>query len=57
MHTAKPLVPELSTFEVEIAIEKLKRYISPDTDLVPAELIQAGGNTLHSKIHRPINSV
>jgi hypothetical protein len=28
IHTAEPLVPEPSVFEVEVAIEKLKRYIT-----------------------------
>jgi hypothetical protein len=45
MHTAEPLVPKLSPFEVEIGIEKLKRYKSSSTDQILAELIQAGGNT------------
>jgi hypothetical protein len=31
-HTAKPLVPELSAFEVQMVIEKLKRHKSPGTD-------------------------
>jgi hypothetical protein len=34
-------VPELSAFEVEMAIEKLKRYKSPGIDQIPAELIKA----------------
>jgi hypothetical protein len=29
MHTARPLVPEPSSTEIEIVIEKLKIYISP----------------------------
>jgi len=29
MHTAEPLIPDPSVFEVEISIEKLKRYKSP----------------------------
>jgi hypothetical protein len=32
MHTAEPLVPKPSSSEVEIAIEKLKRYKSPGID-------------------------
>jgi hypothetical protein len=32
IHTAEPLVPDLSPFEVEIAIENLKRYKSPGSD-------------------------
>jgi hypothetical protein len=31
IHTAEQLVPELSLFEVEIAIQKLKRYKSSGT--------------------------
>jgi hypothetical protein len=41
--TAEELVPQPSSSEFEIAIEKLKRYKSPGTDQIPAELIQAGG--------------
>jgi hypothetical protein len=40
MHTAEPLVPELSAFEFETAIEKLKRHISPGIDQFSAELIK-----------------
>jgi len=40
-HTAEPLVPEPSAFEVDLAIEKLKRHTSPGTDQIP-ELIKAG---------------
>jgi hypothetical protein len=43
IHTAEPFVPEPSSSEVESAIEKLKRYKSPGTDQIPAELIQARG--------------
>jgi hypothetical protein len=32
-------VHELSAFEVELAIEKLKTHISPGTDQIAAELI------------------
>jgi hypothetical protein len=50
IHTAQPLVPDPSPFEVEIAIENLKRCKSPGSDGNRAELIQAGGEILHSKI-------
>jgi hypothetical protein len=40
------LVPDPSPFEVLIAIAKLKRYKSPGSDQIPAELIQAGGEIL-----------
>jgi hypothetical protein len=36
-------VPEPSTFEVEVATGKLKRYKSPRADQIPTELIQARG--------------
>ena len=41
IHTAEPLVPEPSAFE--LAIEKLKSHKSPGIDQIPAELIKAGG--------------
>jgi hypothetical protein len=40
IHTAEPLVPEPSDFEVELAIEKLKSHKSPGIDQIPAELIK-----------------
>jgi hypothetical protein len=43
--------------EVEIAIEKSKRYKSPGIYQIPAELIQAGGNTLRSENHKLINYI
>jgi hypothetical protein len=57
IHTAEPLVPEPSFSELEIATEKFKRYKSPGIDQIPAELIQAGGNTLRSEIHKRINCI
>jgi hypothetical protein len=54
VHTAEPLVGHL---EVEIAIVKLKKYKSPGSDQIPAELIQAGGEILLSVSHKLINSV
>jgi hypothetical protein len=42
IHTVEPLVPDPSPFEAEIAIAQLKRYKSPGSDQIPAELIQAG---------------
>jgi hypothetical protein len=50
VHTAEPFVPQPSVSEAEVAIGKLKRYKSPGVDRTPIELIQAGGETLHSKI-------
>jgi hypothetical protein len=56
-HTAEPLVPEPSAFEIEVAVEVLKVHKSPGTDQIPAELIKAGSRTIHSEIHKPTNSV
>jgi hypothetical protein len=57
IHTAEPLVPEPSVFEIEMAIEKLKTYKSPGIDQIPAELIKAGGSKICSEIHKLINSI
>jgi hypothetical protein len=46
IHMAEPLVPEPSLDEVEITIGKSKRYKSPGTYQIPAELIKARGETL-----------
>jgi hypothetical protein len=57
VHTAEPLVPGPIRLGVEIAIAKLKKYKSPGSDQIPADLIQAGGKMLLSMIHKLINSV
>jgi hypothetical protein len=57
MHTGEPLLPESSPFKVEIATEKLQRYVSPGIDQIPIEMIQAGGNTLRSETHKMTNSI
>jgi hypothetical protein len=57
VHTAEQLVPGSSRLEVEIAIAKLKKYKSPGSDQLPAELTQAGGEILLSAIHKLITSV
>jgi hypothetical protein len=49
MHAFQPLVPETISFEGEIP---LKRYKLPVIDHIPAELIQAGGSTLHSNVNK-----
>jgi hypothetical protein len=46
IHTAEPLVPEPSAFEVEMAIEKLKGQKSTSTDQIAAEFIKSGGKTI-----------
>jgi hypothetical protein len=50
-------VPEPSASEVEVAVGKLKRYKSPGSDQIPAELIQGGGETLRSEIHNFIKLI
>jgi hypothetical protein len=57
MHTAEPFVPEPSASEVEVAIGKLKRYKSQGVDQIPAELIQEGGETLRTEIHKLIRLI
>ena len=50
LHTAEPLVPESSAFEVELAIEKIKSQIT-------AELFEAGCRTIRSEIPKLIISI
>jgi hypothetical protein len=56
-HTAEPLVPQLSAYEVYMATEKLGRHKSPCIDQIPALLITAGCRTIHCEIHRLINFI
>ena len=57
IHTAEPLVPEPSAFDVELAIEKIKRHKSLGIDQIPAELIKAGCRTNRYQIHKLIISI
>jgi len=57
IHTAKPLVPEPSASEVEVAIDRLKSHKSPGIEQIPAELIKAGGRTICLEIHKLITSI
>jgi hypothetical protein len=57
IHRAEPFVPELSASEFEGVIGNLKSYKSPGVDQVPAELIQAGWETLRSEIHKLIKLI
>jgi hypothetical protein len=57
IHMAEPLVPEPSLVKVETAVGKLKRYTHPGTYQIPAKLIKAGGETLHSEIHKLIHYI
>jgi len=57
IHTAEPLVPELSAFEVKKPSEKQKGHKSPGTDQIPAEMIKAEGRTIRSEIHKLVCSI
>jgi hypothetical protein len=43
--------------EIEISIANPKKYKSPGSDQIPAELYQAGGETLVSVIQKLITSI
>jgi hypothetical protein len=55
MNTAEQSIPRFIPYETETANENLKRYKSPNTDQILAELIKADDKTLHSDIHILIN--
>jgi len=57
IHMVEPLVPKPSASEIDLTIENLKTHNSPGTDQIPAEVIKAGGRTIHSEIHKLFNSV
>ena len=57
IHTAYPLVPETSAFEVEMPIDKLKRQKSPGIDQIPEELIKEGDRTTCCENHKCINPI
>jgi len=50
-------VPELSTLEVEMAVEKPKRQKTKGNDKISEELIKAGGRTTPSEIHKLVHSI
>jgi len=57
IQTAVTLLPEPSTFEIELAIEKLKSHKSPGIVHIPTELIKTRGRTTRSEIHKLIISI
>jgi hypothetical protein len=57
IYTSEPSVPDPSPSQVETAIAKLKTYKSPGSDEIPAERIQAGGETSQSENHTLIDSI
>jgi hypothetical protein len=54
IHTAESLLPGHSYLEIDISIAKLKKYKSPGSGQIPAELYQTGGEILVSVIHKLI---
>jgi hypothetical protein len=57
IHTAEPLVPQTSAFEVELALEKLRSHKLPDIVQIPAKLIKVEGRKIRYEIHKLINSI
>jgi hypothetical protein len=57
IHTAELLVPGPRNLVVEISIAKLKKYKTPGSDQIPAELYKTGGEILVSVIHKLITSI
>jgi hypothetical protein len=49
IHTVEPLVLDPSPLEIEVAVAMLKRYKSPGSDQIPAEVIQTQGEKLRSE--------
>jgi hypothetical protein len=45
IHADEQLIPDPSSTEVDIATAKLKKCKSQGSDQIPAEFIQAGGDT------------
>jgi hypothetical protein len=54
VHTAELLISGPSRLEVEIAVAKLKKYKSPGSDEILAELIRAGDEILRSESRKLI---
>jgi hypothetical protein len=57
MYTAETFVLEPSASEIQVAIEKLRRYKSPGVAQFPTELIKAGGQILRSEVHTLIKFI
>jgi len=49
-HTGGPWVSKPSAFEVDMGIERLKRYKSPGMNQTPVAVIQAWGKAVYSVI-------
>ena len=48
---------EPSAFEFAMSTVKLRRHKSPGIDKIPAKFIYAVGRTIHSEIHKLLNSI
>jgi hypothetical protein len=57
MLTAEPFVPEPSASETKFATGKMKSYKSLDVNQIPAEMFQAGEETLLTEIHKIFNLI
>jgi hypothetical protein len=57
MRTSEQSVPQTTPLDVESGIATLGISKSPGNDEIRAELVQAGSETLHPKIHKFMNSV
>jgi hypothetical protein len=42
----------MAATSIRVATEKLNRHKSPGIDHIPAEVIKAGGRTIHFEIHK-----
>ena len=54
IHTA---VFEISAFEIELAIEKIKSHKSPGNDQIPPPMVKAGSRTICPDICKLINFI
>jgi hypothetical protein len=57
VHRGEPLVTGPSLLEFEIDNAKLRKYKSPGSNQILAQLIQAGGETLLHVIHKLIHII
>ena len=56
IHTTEIRVPEPSSYEFEVPLEKIKSHRSPGTDQIPAELVKTGRSTIRPDVSKLINS-
>jgi hypothetical protein len=57
MQTAEQFLPGPSASDFNVVIGKLKRYKSPGSNHIPAQLIQTRGKTLLAGIHKLIKLI